>query len=107
MLPLYITQTDKVREVLYMNENTLNERIKEIEEKLTTSYDPLEQAELSEQLKEYKIQLANLQNGHKKREIKLKTHINAPIIGDRDPYNNPNNRRTIYSEGNGSFILRM
>lgn len=65
-----------------MNRNTIEELINEKNEKLKNSFDAVERATLDDEIKELQKQLKQL-DGKKRKEPKLTTNVNAPIIGDR------------------------
>ena len=90
-----------------MNENTLVEKIAEIDAKIANSGNALEQSTLAEERRLLKVELAAVRDKTKRKEVKLKTNIDAPIIGDSKDKNGVTNRQTFIPNSDGTFITMI
>lgn len=89
-----------------MNRNTIETLIKEKEKQINESSNNIERAELADEIKKLQTELKALDaKGKKKKDIKLKTNIDAPLVMDRKE-----KHRTAFSNqmtGSGDSFVSM
>lgn len=85
-----------------MNKNTIIEQIARLKSQLRDSFDPVEQAMLSDKLKNLQEQLRTMEFPNDK-DIVLKDNIDAPIIADRESRSTSARGQQFGAVGDGSF----